>query len=65
MCCRRPTQDVAAAGDQGVEYCTALLMNLCLRSAGRTAAAAPGVAGSLLRACENLLEAEDEQVRGA
>ncbi|KAG2428989.1 hypothetical protein HXX76_011233 [Chlamydomonas incerta] len=56
-------QDLDSASPTAVEYGAALLMNLCLRSAGRAAAAAPGVVAPLLRLCEALLDAPNEQVR--
>ncbi|KXZ42952.1 hypothetical protein GPECTOR_109g195 [Gonium pectorale] len=48
-----------------IEYGTALLLNLVLRSAGRADAAPPAVGVPLLRLCEGLLQRPrlDEQVR--
>lgn len=45
------------------EYGCALLMNLCLRGAGKTAAAQDGLRTQLLQLCERLVESKVEQVR--
>ncbi|GIL89185.1 hypothetical protein Vretifemale_16989 [Volvox reticuliferus] len=53
-------QDLSTVSPTAVEYGTALLMNLCLRSAGR--AAATGYAVPLLSLCESLLDCSNDQV---
>ena len=51
-----------AVSDYVLRYCLALLMNLSLRTAGRIACAEVGQ--SVLRTLGELLEHEDEEVRG-
>lgn len=58
-----PPQELDSVSPTAVEYGTALLMNLCLRSAGRAAAAAPALVVPLLRLCEGLLDTPNEQVQ--
>ncbi|GIL56324.1 hypothetical protein Vafri_11698 [Volvox africanus] len=53
-------QDLSTVSPTAVEYGTALLMNLCLRSAGR--AAATRCAVPLLSLCESLLDCSNDQV---
>ena len=51
-----------APSDYVLRYCLALLMNLSLRAAGRWACL--GAGPHLLRSLGDLLEHEDEEVRG-
>ncbi|GLI60240.1 hypothetical protein VaNZ11_002329 [Volvox africanus] len=53
-------QDLSTVTPTAVEYGTALLMNLCLRSAGRAAAARCAL--PLLSLCESLLDCSNDQV---
>ncbi|GLC64972.1 LisH domain-containing protein armc9 [Pleodorina starrii] len=53
-------QDLRTVSPTAIEYGTALLMNLCLRSCGRVAAASCAV--PLLRLCESLLNCDNDQV---
>ena len=69
-------QDADSLSEFTVEYGCALLMNLCLRSAGRSAVCSGGsegqaagggsgvsVASLLMRLCESLIESKNDQVR--